>query len=366
MTLPFYLIRRFLRSLATVAGAFALLLWFIELIESVRRQGSEGSIGQAAGLATLGFPSQFHMILPLIILLAAIAMLTGLARGSELVAIRAAGRSALRMLVAPVVAVLLVGGLSIAVLNPIVSATGKRHAEAAGNGLASIFSLGDGVVWLRQSVPESTDGPAGQAVIRAGGTSADATTLFNSSFLLFDADGAPVRRHDAASARLGNGEWHLREVKTWPLTAPNPEAAANHEDRLQLPTNLTIEGIRDGFGDPAMIPIWQLPGFIAGLESAGFSALRHRMHLQMELAAPLLMTAMLLIAACFTMHQLRGSRTGLSVLSAFGAGLALFFLAYFAQVLGERGDISAPLAAWTPPVAAILIAVSWLLRSEDG
>lgn len=367
MTLPLYLIRRFLRSLAVVGGAFAVLLWFIELIEAVRRHGAESGLGRAAGLATLALPAQFYMILPLIVLLAAIAMLLGLARGSELVAIRAAGRSALRMLAAPGLAALAFGGLAVMVLNPITAATTKRHAElAAGDSVQSAFSLGEGVVWLRQSIPAAGGGHGGQAVIRATRASPDATTLFDASFVLFDAEGIPVQRYEADRAVLAPGEWRLDEVKIWPLAEANPEAAARHEPRASLPTDLTAEGIRDGFGDPRLIPIWQLPGFIAGLEAAGFSARRHVMHLQAELALPLMMLAMLLVSACFTMHQLRGRKTGILVLSAFGAGLALFFLRYFAQVLGERGDIAAPLAAWTPPVVAILIALGWLLRSEDG
>lgn len=367
MTLPLYLIRRFLRALMTVGGAFAVLLWFIELIEAVRRHGAEGGLGRAAGLATLALPAQFYMILPLIALLAAIAMLLGLARGSELVAIRAAGRSALRMLAAPGLAALVFGGLAVMVLNPITAATTKRHAElAAGDSVQSAFSLGEGVVWLRQSIPVAGGGHAGQAVIRATRASPDATTLYNASFVLFDTDGTPVQRYEAGRAVLAPGEWQLESVKIWPLAAANPEAAARQEPRISLPTELTAEGIRDGFGDPRLIPFWQLPGFIAGLEAAGFSARRHIMHFQTELASPLVMLAMLLIAACFTMHQLRGRKTGILVLSAFASGLALFFLRYFAQVLGERGDIGAPLAAWTPPLAAILIAIGWLLRSEDG
>ena len=367
MTLPLYLIRRFLRSLLIVGGAFALLLWFIELIEAVRRHGAEGGLGHAARLATLALPSQFYMILPLIVLLGCIAMLVGLARASELVAIRAAGRSALRMLAAPGLAALVFGGLAVMVLNPITAATIKRHAElAAGGHMQSAFSLGEGVVWLRQSIPLEGGGHGGQAVIRATRASPDATTLYNASFVIFDTEGTPQQRYEAGHATLTPGAWQLDSVKIWPLSDPNPEAAARHEDRITLPSDLTAEGIRDGFGDPRLIPIWQLPGFITGLEAAGFSARRHLMHLQTELSAPLMMLAMLLIAACFTMHQLRGSKIGVLVLAAFASGLALFFLRYFAQVLGERGDIAAPLAAWTPPVVAILIALGWLLRSEDG
>jgi lipopolysaccharide export system permease protein len=45
-------------------------------------------------------------------------------------------------------------------------------------------------------------------------------------------------------------------------------------DRLVLPSTLTAEQIRDSFGQPYTVPIYELPGFIAQLNAAGFAALR--------------------------------------------------------------------------------------------
>ena len=45
---------------------------------------------------------------------------------------------------------------------------------------------------------------------------------------------------------------------------------------------------------------------------------------------------------------------------------ALYFLKDFAESLGGRGQIPLLVAAWTPPVAAILLAVGLLLHLEDG
>lgn len=367
MILHFYMIRRFLRSLAVVAGAFALLLWFIELIEVVRRHGAQDGLGRAAVLAGMALPERFHMILPLIVLLASIMMFMGMARGSELVAIRAAGRSGLRMVSAPALAAALTGALAVAVLNPIAAGTSKKYTEASQQaGSGHTLSITAGVVWLRQNLAGTDSYEPGQIVIRAGGASPDATTLFDASFVLFDMEGGTTRRIDATRAILLPGQWQLENVKYWPLTSANPEAEAQLIDSLKLPTDLTAEGIRDGFGDPKTISIWQLPHFIAGMEAAGFSARRHVMYFQAQLALPLMMAAMLLIAACFTMHHLRGGKTGILVLVAFISGLCLFFFQYFAQVLGERGDIPASLAALAPPVVAFLIALSRLLRLEDG
>ena len=120
------------------------------------------------------------------------------------------------------------------------------------------------------------------------------------------------------------------------------------------------------FASPGTISFWSLPGFIKGLEAAGVSAARHRMHWQAQLALPLLLPAMVLIGAAFSMRHVRFGGLGLMALGAIGTGLAYFFLANVTQAFGGSGAIAAPLAAWIPPVAMTLLALGLLLHLEDG
>jgi hypothetical protein len=62
----------------------------------------------------------------------------------------------------------------------------------------------------------------------------------------------------------------------------------------------------------------------------------------MELSLPLLMAAMTLVGAGFTMRHTRLGRTGVMVLLALGAGFALYFVRNLAQILGENGQIPDP------------------------
>ncbi|MGB5560093.1 MAG: LptF/LptG family permease, partial [Paracoccaceae bacterium] len=130
--------------------------------------------------------------------------------------------------------------------------------------------------------------------------------------------------------------------------------------------DLTRDQIRDSFGTPSAIPIWELPAFIDRLERAGFSARQHRVWLQMELALPLMLAAMVMIGAGFTMRHTRFGKTGMMVLLAILTGFATFFVRNFAQILGENGQIPILLAAWAPPIAAILMTLGLLLHLEDG
>ncbi|MBL4917094.1 LPS export ABC transporter permease LptG [Szabonella alba] len=364
MTLSLYFTRRFLKSVAQVLLVFFGILMLIDMVEQLRRFSPQGiGLAGAAELALLNVPASLYRILPLIVVFASIALFLALSRSSELVVARAAGRSGLRFLLAPVGTALVLGCAVVAVLNPFVAATSKQYDalySRQAQGGESIFSINESGLWLRQG------GADGQTVIRAARSDLDGTRLFAASFLIFDAEGAPVQRIEADEAVLRAGEWALTGAKYWDLTARNPEVSSRIENTAALPSELTPERIRDSFGDPSAIPIWSLPDYITRLELAGFSARTHRVWFQMELALPLLLASMVLVAAGFTMRHARGGKTGQMVLFALLGGFGIFFLRNFAQVLGESGQIPVALAAWSPPVAALLLSLGLLLHLEDG
>jgi lipopolysaccharide export system permease protein len=227
-------------------------------------------------------------------------------------------------------------------------------------GAESVLSISENGLWLRQG------GADGQTVIQAVRADLDGTRLFGASFLIYDIQGIPVQRVEAEEAVLLPGAWELTNAKYWDLTAPNPEVTSQVKDTATIASELTRDRIRDSFGTPSAVPIWSLPSYITKLELAGFSARSYRVWLQMELALPLLLSAMVLVAAGFTMRHARFGQTGQRVLFALTGGFAIFFLRNFAQVLGDNGQIPVYLAAWTPPVAAILLALGLLLHLEDG
>ena len=365
MTLATYIARRFFWMVAQVFGIFFGIMMLIDTIEQLRKfSRTDISLVAAAQMALMNVPESLYRILPLIMIMAAIAMFLALARSSELVVIRAAGRSGLRFLVAPVLTALAIGAFAVAVLNPLVAATSKEYSNLASRqsqGAGSVLSVSDTGLWLRQS------GDDGQTVIQAARANADGTELSGITFLTFDAGGNPTARIEAEMAILEPGAWVLTGAKQWDLKSINPESTAqDFGQTLRVPSDLTRDSIRDSFGTPSAIPFWELPAYINDLEKAGFSARSHRVWLQMELAQPLLLAAMVLIAAGFTMRHARFGKTGTMVLLALLGGFVIFFLRNFAQVLGDSGQIPIALAAWSPPVAAVMASLGLLLHLEDG
>lgn len=367
MTLALYLARRLGATFAVIAAVFLGILYLFELVEIMRRfGGGDTGMRQILWLAALRAPMTFYQILPLLTILAAMALFLALARSSELVVIRAAGQPATRMLVAPFVATLLAGALMVATLNPLVAAAARLyHAQTQAIAVPEVVllevALADTGLWLRQG------DSLGQTVIRAGTVEEDGLTFRDTGFIAFDRQtGAPVARIEAAEARLGPGAWELYDAKVWDLTADNPEREAQIHDRYALPTDLTPERIRDSLARARAISVWALPELIAALERAGLATRALRVQLQTELALPLMMAAMMLVGTVLCMRHSRAGGAGGRIMLTVIGGFALFFLRNFAQILGENGQIPVALAVWTPPVATILLAVGVLLHLEDG
>lgn len=365
MILDIYFARRFLRALVIVLTIFSGLILMIESIEQLRRFGDLDVGGIVLlQLAALRLPKALYELLPIMVVLATLTLFLSLARSSELVVTRASGRSALRALVTPLMVVLLFGVFSVAVLSP-VSATATRTYEQRVDILSGArgqaFSVASEGLWLREG------DVLGQSVIRATRSNFDGSILMDVTMLQFGPDGGLDRRIEAASARIEEDVWVLRDAKVWPLrAAKNPEAAATTAERMTLPTTLSVEEIRDRFGAPDAISIWELPSYIDKLETAGFSARNYRMWMQSAFALPLTFAAMMLIGAGFTMRHTRLGGTAPLVITAILLSFLFFFLRDFAQILGQNGQVPILLAAWGPPVAVILLAASFLLHTEDG
>ncbi len=365
MTLSLYIARKFFWMVVQVFLIFFGIMMLIDTIEQLRKfSNTDIALTTAAYMALMNVPESLYRILPLIMIMASIAMFLGLARSSELVVVRAAGRSGLVFLAAPVITALLIGAFAVAVFNPLVAATAKQYdllVARQSQGQGSVLSVSDSGLWLRQGAVD------GQTVIQAARANSDGTELFGVTFLTFDASGLPTVRVEAEKAVLDTGAWVLTAAKRWDLRDINPESSATvAAENLSVPSELTRDSIRDSFGTPSAIPFWELPNYIGGLEKAGFSARSYRVWLQMELAQPVLLAAMVLIAAGFTMRHARFGKTGSMVLFALLGGFAIFFLRNFTQVLGDSGQIPIALAAWTPPVAAVLASLGLLLHLEDG
>ena len=270
----------------------------------------------------------------------------------------------MQALIGPMVVTIFLGGMLVTVFNPIVSATSALYLDlkdSYSNQRRSVISIGAEGLWLRQGNEN------GQTVIRAERANFDGSVLYGVSMLEHHPDGGPKRRIEANSASLQGSEWWLNKTKVWPLISGiNAEENAREHEWLRVPSNLTTDQIQDRFGKPSTVSFWALPVMINQLKSAGFSARRHEVWYQTEIARPLFLVAMVLIGAAFTMGHSRQRSMGLGVLMAILLGFGLFYVRNFAQILAENGQLPVTLAAWAPPLAALFLGLGILFQAEEG
>jgi lipopolysaccharide export system permease protein len=357
-----YIGRNFLIAFIVLFLAFLLLILMIDTIELMRRTASKSdvSLNEVIQLALLKLPHIGQKIFPFAILFAGMTAFWRLTRSHELEIIRAAGVSAWQFLFPILFLAFFLGVLQVTVLNPLSSATLVRYEKMEATilkGQKSLLSLSSTGLWLRQA------GSKGQSVLHAQRFLQQGQDIELRDVVVFLYKGADhfVGRIDAETAKLEDGFWNMRNA--WLNT---PEEPPKFEKQHWLETDLTMDKIQDSFAPPETMSFWALPGFIETLEEAGFSAVRHRLHWHSLLAAPLLMCAMVLIAATFTLRQARRGGTTYIIGGGILTGFVFYFFSDVVFALGLSDSIPVVLAAWTPSGVMTLLGLAMLLHLEDG
>jgi lipopolysaccharide export system permease protein len=360
--LSIYIGRSFLMSFGVIFVVFMGVIYLFDTVELLRRAANEAvGMGSILQMGLLKLPNMAQQAFPFAVLFGGMAAFWKLTRSSELVVARAAGVSAWQFLFPVLIVAFCLGIIKIAAFSPLSSALLARFERLETQyfkGQSSLLSVSPTGLWLRQASDND------QSVIHAKSVVIKGTNILLTDVTIFVNEGADrfFQRIDAKKADLEDGFWHLQSVL---LTERDKEVP------LQLPehwiaTDITLDNINESFAPPETMSFWDLPAFINNLERAGFSALRHRMYLHSLLAAPLLLCAMVLIAATFTLKQSRRGNPTYVVVAGIMTGFVLFFLSDVVAALGMRESIPVVLAAWTPSGVSTLLGLALVFHLEDG
>ncbi len=323
-------------------------------------------IGNGFKSTLLRTPSILIDAMPLVIMLAGLGTFLNLARASELVVIRSAGRSALRILFAPTMLTVIIGILCTSLGNPIVSRSLKYSEDFLQNlGLKprNFMSVTGNEIWLRETKDNK------QTVIKASRTNFQGRVLFDLTIFEFDGEDTLTRRIKAESGVLLAEEWELKDVVLWTLDLDGPIESSftiNQLPSMKIKTAISDTQILDSFSNPKAINFWKITKFIEKLENSGFSATRHKIFYLSEISRPLFFVAMLLIGASFALRQARFGQTSVLVMFSVTCGFILFSIKRIAESLAAAGEIPVSLAAFGPSVSGILLTTGLLLHFEDG
>jgi lipopolysaccharide export system permease protein len=344
-------------------GIFLALVFLIELfdgIEMLRRTAREETLTfwTLVAMTLFKLPHLAEQAVPFAVLFGGMMAFWRLNRHQELVVARASGMSAWEFLLPVMLIALAIGVVKITVYNPFASAMllqFERLEAQLVHGRSSLAAISGDGLWLRQSTAD------GHYMLHAASIDPQRMELGKVLVLAFRGTDRFAYRIDADRAVLDPGAWRLENARI-----SRPEAPPDREEVFRIATDLTRENIQDSFATPETLSFWAIPGFIQVLEQAGFSALRHRLYWQSQLADPLLLCAMVLFAAAFTLRPQRRGGTTLIIAGGVATGFLIYFASDVAYALGLSARIPVALSAWSPAVVACLLGAAILFHLEDG
>lgn len=360
ITLSLYIFRRFIVVMLGIFAIVAIIIFLADFVEALRRASDKDNFTFTGVfiMTLLHLPSLAEQTLPFAVLFGAMMGFFGLSRSLELVVARAAGISVWQF-VAPAVAVcVLLGITAICIYNPLATYSKERYQILAGEYFESgvgTFGGRTGDIWLRQ------DGLDGQTILNAKALNPATSELRDVTVLVFTPEGRFQERIEAQSAVLRMGYWELTEALGVTL-----DAQPQRYSQFLVSTNLTQEQIEQSFQDAASVSFWQLPEFIEAAQRSGLQTTRFEYQYQSLLAKPLFLVAMAMVAASTSLGLFRYGGAGRMLITGVMAGFGLFLLSKIGQDLSQSDIISPMVAAWGPPLLALVLSVTRLLHTEDG
>jgi lipopolysaccharide export system permease protein len=347
-----------------VLSLFVMVLFIAalgSLLEFFNRAArGNAAIGPAVALLALfRVPTAGEETLPFVVLYGSIAAFVIANRRLEVVVARAAGVSAWQFLLPAMAVGLLFGVLATTLYNPLAA-----NLLARSNGLLSVVFAkaqsatadpGDQPVWMRQT------GGGGSSIIGALRSFNDGLGLNGVSAYVFSDEGTFRERVDAATAHYTSREWQLEQA-----TVTASGASPTLVPIYHLPTDLSPSAIRQSFQQVESVSFWTLPSLAEAARGAGVPPDRYELQFHVLLSRPILLLAMVFIAASVSLRFSRSRSLGPMIVTGVAVGFMLYVVMKIARDLGSGGVVPAPLAAWLPAAVAILMGVTVLLHLEDG
>lgn len=287
---------------------------------------------------------------PVCVLIGTMRALNNLQNSRQLLIFKISGTSIWRILAGPVLALALIGGLISFAVDP-----GLIKLDNYGEGGDGRFFTANRDVWISQTSED------GNSYIHAdtifdGGAGLRGVTVFTLS-----PDTGLSGRIEAGSGVLNDGVWTLTNGTIYESDRP-----ASTFGSYILLSNLTQDSVVLSVGQAKSLPIWDLILRFREVDPRTVSVSGAHMRYHSLIAKPLALVGGLLIAFAFSSRYQRIGASGSSMFYGIVLGFVIFVLTKMAEDAGASGVLDPRIAAWGPPLVAILASATILLYAEDG
>jgi lipopolysaccharide export system permease protein len=304
---------------------------------------------QALLFVALNLPSYLFQLLPVAALIGALLGLGNLARGSELVVMRASGVTTARFCAWLGAAGILLAALMFVVGEYVAPPLGQYARQMKVFAKFDEFSLaGNRGTWVRDgNVIISVDQQSGSA--RFGGI----------KVFQVDEDRRLVSAGRAESASVARDKaWRLDQYVETKL-GPDGNAEVSRNAQREIPTSLSPEFLGLAIAEPETMGLRDLRGYISHLQRNDLQSARYEAASWSRLARFVAVLLVIMLALPFAMGSLRnsgqGARTVIGVL--IGAGFVL--LSQTLENSGQLFGLTPWIVGWLP--TALLAALTGTL-----
>lgn len=360
-----YLAKDFLLNFIQILAIFSLLIFFINLMDSLDKARSSGASSIiAVEMAFLQISSFISDIVSSLVLIAAIITFIKLSMRSEITIIRISGYSLWRIIRPISFTAFLLGLFWIFVFGPLsikmAQAFDDLEREHINKLMREVIILKNGI-WLKQNNIDKV----GEEIVLQARTVYDDTEieLKNVKFLFYDNDGVYYERIDAKSAYLKDGFWELKDIIL------NDQDNINSKvDSLQIKTDVKYDFVKqkiiNNFQNVKLFSIFTLPFIIKSLEDSGFSSAKFTVYFYSLISKPLLFVAMTFIACFFGLNHIRSQKSSVMIFLGIITGLVVYIASEILQNLGASGIISNFAATWLVIIICLASGVLMIYKKE--
>jgi lipopolysaccharide export system permease protein len=338
-------------STLLVLGVLLSLFTFITFVEAIGDLGKANfGLAEVLKYVLLSLPRDAYELFPMTALLGATLGLSSLAVGSELIVMRAAGVSLLRIVgsVMKVGAVLILIAVVVGeVVAPVTEDLAQRGRAAALQ--RSVAQQSDRGLWLRD----------GSAFVHVGEVLPD-LSLLRVTIYQFD-DNARLRSQTfAQSGRYEQQRWRLDDVRqSWIADdkVHSRRLASDYLSSVLTPEILGVFAVK-----PEGLSAWHLFRYIQHLERSKQDTSRYRLALWHKIMLPLSTGVMVVLAIPFVFGQLRSGGLGSRVLVGIVLGLAFYLINRAFGYFGLLHGLPPAFGALLPPTLFFALALVMLRR----
>lgn len=352
-TLPAYLAWRIAKWSLLALFAIVLLLQMVDLLERGEEFVQRGlGLGDIFHYAWLQLPLMLQQAVPIAALAGGMAAFIGLARTSEMTAIRAAGVSQWRILAMALPVPLL---LSLATYALSERAVPRSQVELAG-WWAESRPLRDppeaGSRWFR----------VGEEIVRATGASADGARLSDVRIFRRDEAGLLTERLSAASATFEPGGWRLSQVER--VRFGNGRMERSRIGRQLWLAPLRPDDVAAFFSSVRSLSSAAAHRALGAEAPVSQSATLFATRILRSAAEPLAPLIMLLLALPLAFVPPRIGVAWPALLYAGAGGLLYLVADGVLTVFAQVGYLPTAVGAWAAPAIVLLSGITVLLYSE--